>query len=150
MDNTDEINEINETAKCDSCDKTYLVSELDECRDLWSRVEAGNEVPAGDCPDCGAFCYLIKPERPIGVVVVIDRGVVRDALSSVPGGFIVTDHDGTICLKDGEYIMKVPGRSGDSETVLCYSGKISIEPQRLDKIFELFDKTVNDSNDGSK
>lgn len=29
-----------------------------EIRDLAERVEAGAEVPAGECPKCGALCYL--------------------------------------------------------------------------------------------
>ena len=47
-----------QTAQCDNCAAVWPVSELDEYQDFWSRVDVGGVVPAGDCPDCGAFCYI--------------------------------------------------------------------------------------------
>ena len=47
--------------KCDNCGWAGDVSETEEYRDFWSRVDVGGEVPAGDCPKCGAFAYLVKP-----------------------------------------------------------------------------------------
>jgi hypothetical protein len=37
-------------------------NELDDVCDFTERIEAGGEVPAGQCPDCGALCYLVKME----------------------------------------------------------------------------------------
>lgn len=45
-------------AECDNCERVFPVEKLDAYKDFWSRVEIGNEIPAGDCPECGAFCYL--------------------------------------------------------------------------------------------
>ena len=46
-----------EKARCANCDKVFPVSKLDEAGDLYERVEAGGEVPAGECPECGALAY---------------------------------------------------------------------------------------------
>ena len=43
---------------CDNCDfETGDSSELLEFRDFWSRAVPGSTIPAGDCPECGAFVY---------------------------------------------------------------------------------------------
>lgn len=44
---------------CQSCNKLWENSELNEMRDFWSRVQVGDIVPAGDCPECGAFCFPV-------------------------------------------------------------------------------------------
>jgi hypothetical protein len=31
--------------------------------DLFSRIEVGGEVPAGECPECGGLCYLEKGDK---------------------------------------------------------------------------------------
>ena len=49
---------------CDGCGTKYLASDLEriDCPD--ERLSAGEEVPAGQCPneECGACCFLVKPE----------------------------------------------------------------------------------------
>lgn len=45
-------------AICANCSKVFSIEELEEYHDFWSRVEVGNVIPAGDCPECQAFCYL--------------------------------------------------------------------------------------------
>jgi len=30
---------------------------MDEIHDIWERVEPGEVMPSGECPDCGALCY---------------------------------------------------------------------------------------------
>lgn len=32
---------------------------LEECSDLQQRLDPGCEVPAGECCNCGSFCYLV-------------------------------------------------------------------------------------------
>ena len=49
-------------AKCDICGKIYDIEDLDEFHDFWSRYTIGSECPAGDCPSCGAFCYVVRPD----------------------------------------------------------------------------------------
>ena len=50
--------------KCDNCGWEGDISELGEIRDIQQRVFAGEEIPAGQCPDdeCGACAYLVKPD----------------------------------------------------------------------------------------
>ena len=43
---------------CDNCEWTGTIEEDEELRDFWSRVQPGDTVPAGDCPECGAFAFL--------------------------------------------------------------------------------------------
>jgi hypothetical protein len=51
--------------KCDNCawegdnDSPGFIP-LEECEALVERLEPGCEVPAGDCPECHAFCYLVE------------------------------------------------------------------------------------------
>ncbi len=46
--------------RCSNCDKVYEIDDLDEYHDFWSRVTVGSEIPMGDCPSCGAFCYACQ------------------------------------------------------------------------------------------
>jgi hypothetical protein len=51
---------------CDSCGKVYPFEALNWIQGYGERVSAGNEVPAGECPDddCGALCYPVPVEQP--------------------------------------------------------------------------------------
>jgi len=57
--------EDTEKVYCNNCEWKGTVSQLGtemfETRDLASRLEPGEEVPAGECPECGALCYLEDP-----------------------------------------------------------------------------------------
>ena len=43
---------------CQNCEWAGGENECDEMRDVWSRVEPGDVMPAGDCPKCGAAAML--------------------------------------------------------------------------------------------
>ncbi|WP_341744656.1 hypothetical protein [Azonexus hydrophilus] len=43
--------------QCDNCSSSYTEDELNEAKDLEMRVDAGGEMPSGECPQCGALCY---------------------------------------------------------------------------------------------
>jgi len=45
---------------CDNCGHQWRQSDLEEPKDIWQRLDPGAEVPAGECPACGALCYLIQ------------------------------------------------------------------------------------------
>ena len=50
--------------RCANCNTVHLQQELlplDQAPDLGERLTPGDEVPAGECPKCRAFCYFIKP-----------------------------------------------------------------------------------------
>jgi hypothetical protein len=48
------------TNKCDSCGWTGSDAALKPIKNLSARVDAGGEVPSGECPKCGALAYIIK------------------------------------------------------------------------------------------
>jgi hypothetical protein len=65
--------------ECDNCDWKGPQEALEEISDLWERVDAGYEFPAGQCPECGACCYLAD-----GVTTERDRyKTQRDELLAV-------------------------------------------------------------------
>jgi hypothetical protein len=81
-------------AKCGDCGGIWRLYELRGYRDFWSRVEPGNEIPAGDCPECGAFAYLVKkPVKPARVVVTVRGGVVQGVRKSRGIVVVVKDCD---------------------------------------------------------
>ena len=49
--------------------------------DLNNRVEPGEEVPLGECPECESLCRLMNE-----VGVATDRRELDEALSNAPGG----------------------------------------------------------------
>lgn len=49
--------------QCDNCGAVRRSSNLVMIRDFWSRTEPGGIIPHGDCPDCGAFCYVATKEE---------------------------------------------------------------------------------------
>jgi hypothetical protein len=52
-------------AKCDNCEKVFPLAKINPLNQLHhplDRLSPGAEVPAGDCPECGALCYLCGPE----------------------------------------------------------------------------------------
>lgn len=48
------------SAVCNNCGKTWPADKLLDIPDFETRVEVGKEIPAGECLDCGALCYLCK------------------------------------------------------------------------------------------
>lgn len=44
--------------KCDNCEWTGEASSCHAVVDAHERLEPGGEVPSGECPECGALCYL--------------------------------------------------------------------------------------------
>lgn len=46
------------TVACDNCGWTGPETDCLEIKDFHSRVEPGECVPFGECPECGALCHL--------------------------------------------------------------------------------------------
>ena len=57
----------NRTVECDSCgwtgDESDLKIRMNNISHLVNRINTGEIVPAGECNECGALCYL--PEKKI-------------------------------------------------------------------------------------
>jgi len=49
---------------CDNCQERFRDEDLVlPIPNLWERLEVGGEVPAGECPECGALCYRLAPKK---------------------------------------------------------------------------------------
>lgn len=49
--------EQEELHQCQNCERTFTADQLREIQDFHERVAPGEEVPSGECPDCGALCH---------------------------------------------------------------------------------------------
>jgi len=64
-----------ERAECADCGKVFNVPANAVIPDLEQRTEPGGEVPACECPECGALSYLVKEKKG---VVKEKKGAVRE------------------------------------------------------------------------
>lgn len=77
---------------CDNCDWKGDIEDLREppALHLWERLEPGSTVPAGECPDCGAFAYLECPPVSIRETLIRIESELSAAFmaSGVPGDLL--------------------------------------------------------------
>lgn len=61
----DKIMSVAETLyECQNCGKLWPFERLElEIRHYHERVADDEDEPAGECPDCGALCHEVEPER---------------------------------------------------------------------------------------
>ena len=45
-------------AVCENCAWRGPSWEADQYRDFWSRIDPGDTMPAGDCPECGCHVFI--------------------------------------------------------------------------------------------
>jgi hypothetical protein len=50
-------------AACDDCDWQGKADECAPIRDPSERLNAGSEVPAGECPLCGCLAYIVNEDQ---------------------------------------------------------------------------------------
>ena len=64
--------------ECPNCgwtgDEDDLGCQLCDVPDLLQRIDAGEEVPAGECPECGALAHHKEEPREVALVPSGDRG----------------------------------------------------------------------------
>ena len=60
--------------ECANCGLRTKADDLDPTHDIWSRIQPGEILPHGDCPECGAFCYPVN--RPEIRLFKIEPGVI--------------------------------------------------------------------------
>lgn len=53
------VKKVSKSTECANCEWSGMVGQTHVIKDLASRLEPGNIVPAGECPECGALCYLV-------------------------------------------------------------------------------------------
>lgn len=47
-----------DNVRCDNCSWTGVGTDVKPIHDIGDRIEAGNTVPAGECPECGCLSYV--------------------------------------------------------------------------------------------
>ena len=52
--------ESDRPVRCDDCEWTGLGHMLNQVSDIEERIDPGAEVPAGQCPKCGALAYVTE------------------------------------------------------------------------------------------
>lgn len=90
-----------EKCVCANCDWQGDDSQVNPIQDIMQRIDPGGTVPAGECPKCGALCYLDAPDDTVSITWSVDdvltecprltRQDARRVLLTV-----VADHDATI------------------------------------------------------
>lgn len=63
--------------ECSDCDWTGPASNLHSVSDIEERVSAGEIVPAGECPECGALAHLSEDDN------TRERAEIVDALKAL-------------------------------------------------------------------
>ncbi len=60
---TDHLPDSAET-HCDDCGWLGTISDVEMIQSAQQRLSAGETIPAGECPECGACAYLAEPTDP--------------------------------------------------------------------------------------
>jgi hypothetical protein len=68
--------------RCANCDWEGPMSQTRPIRRLGERVEPGEEMPAGECPQCGALAHLASGSSLYGVKYTIRSGIDRSVVAS--------------------------------------------------------------------
>lgn len=76
--------------ECQNCGKTWAEDQLREVKDLFERVAPGEEMPSGECPECGAVCHPVRPEQKFESRLFEAKLALRDLLQEKfdRGGFM--------------------------------------------------------------
>jgi len=144
---------------CDNCGHECRASSLKLICDAQERLTPGGEVPAGECPKCGALSYLNKkPEWSAGakvkrleaelaklkaaaaptVLIVVEGGVIQDVIADKPaavGRVLVIDYD-TEGADAGDVVEVIQSGGDTSEALVSVYpvGKPEIDLAQFAKI----------------
>lgn len=67
--------------QCDNCDWSGRLDQLGIIKDAHERLDPGSEMPAGECPECGALAYLIT--LPKHLPPRLDVTAIKDYLAKL-------------------------------------------------------------------
>lgn len=84
-------------AKCQNCGFICPEFDLKPIKNLYQRVAPGEDMPAGECPKCGALAHLIEGE-PVNEPVTV-RAALTALLAHVKGDLsgYHTESTGNLC-----------------------------------------------------
>ena len=84
MKDQDNKTDVPESVECADCGRLWprgeFPGDIASIEDLYERLDPGSEVPAGECPECGALCYLQKQAKPDAILaaLLMTRDFLRD------------------------------------------------------------------------
>lgn len=52
------------TVQCQNCDWKGDAGDVRDINHLWERVQPGEVMPYGECPECGALCHKAREPLP--------------------------------------------------------------------------------------
>lgn len=112
----DNLEALDTPCRCDNCDWRGPAADLDVIEDAQERLDPGCEVPAGECPDCGALAYLWAPKKAVSDRMA--RGAISallDQVGQMRGMF--SDEDGAIedAVNAGNEALSVLRGQGQGE-----------------------------------
>lgn len=67
---------------CQNCEKMHSEENLAAIKDFEMRVSAGEKVPSGECPDCGALCHLYEEPKELPTA---EPGSLQTTLQAIEG-----------------------------------------------------------------
>ena len=85
--------------ECQNCGTVWTFAQLKDIPDLGERIAAGEEVPAGECPElnCGALCHPVESTTTF-TMVTLDLGTHAARVTVVeatsPQKATLPDNDG--------------------------------------------------------
>lgn len=95
-------------SRCADCGGVFESDKLDEIRHATLRVEPGDETPSGQCPKCGALCFLIEPEDDVAQLAS-DMTVLADLLVEASSADIYYDAEQFGDTEKAQSIKKYTG-----------------------------------------
>lgn len=54
----------NHPVQCGNCEWRGTGKQLKPVENLFMRVDPGEPMPAGECPECGSLAHIVEPDSP--------------------------------------------------------------------------------------
>lgn len=95
-DNKTMIHDGEERVECQNCDWAGERKDCNPIADIMERVDAGELMPAGECPKCGALCHF---QRELEISQSSDNKATLQGLTPDSDGFWITAGNASVYLK---------------------------------------------------
>ena len=106
------------TATCQCCGWQGPVEQCGPLRNAWERVQPGEVMPAGECPECNASAMLDPdPDRPR---IVIDTTTRPESATHFPSHYKAHALSLVATLADGNFTYPVQDMDEDGHCVAVH------------------------------
>lgn len=92
-----------ERFQCQNCDERWREDQLDVLSDAWERVQPGDTMPDGECPDCGGMCFALELIERDAAEAEVRKALLNDCevmLSRVEAILACEDAVSLLCSSD--------------------------------------------------